>query len=208
LSKSSAALVAFDFWGCGDTGGSYSDMSYERWTSNLEDVFAWVSEQEWADEKRIGFFGISSGTTPALRLAQVNHEAAFVISVATCLGLFIGMPNGPGRVLVDQWESLIKGETAEVFGVPFGVDFFKDFIGKAPVYNMDSITCPVFFLQGAEDNIWRRSDAWIGFQLLRKNGIPAKHLVIEGGDHGLDGKPERCAREVIHWLKEIHVIRI
>ncbi|MFZ3386797.1 MAG: CocE/NonD family hydrolase [Candidatus Hydromicrobium sp.] len=206
LLDSSAAMVTFDFWGCGDTGGSYNQMSYGRWTSNLKDVFEWVSQQEWADRQKIGCFSISSGTIAALRLAENCSEIAFVVSVATCLGLFIAMPDGPGRVLVEHWDTLVKGGMAEVFGVPFSIDFFKDFIGKAPAYNLKTISCPVFFLQGAADTVWRRSDAWIGFQVMQKNGLAVKYLEIEGGDHGLDNVPEQSAQEVINWLKEIRVL--
>ncbi len=207
LTEASAALVAFDFWGCGETGGSYRQMSYGRWTANLKDVFDWVALQAWADPHKIGCFGISSGTRPALRLAEECPATAFVVSVATCLGLFIGMPHGPGQILVENWDTLIGGGTAEVFGIPFGLDFFKDFIGGAPVYDLKRIACPVFFLQGAADNPWRRSDAWTGYQVMKKNGLAAKYLEIEAGDHGLDNLPERCAQEVMAWLREIGILR-
>jgi hypothetical protein len=39
-----------------------------------------------------------------------------------------------------------------------------------------------------------------------KKGLAVKHLEIEDGDHGLDNMPERCAQEVINWLKEIRVL--
>ena len=57
------AVVTFDFFGCGDTGGSYSEMTYGRWTDNLAAVYAWVVGQDWADPARIGSLGISSGST-------------------------------------------------------------------------------------------------------------------------------------------------
>jgi pimeloyl-ACP methyl ester carboxylesterase len=201
-----AAMVALDFYGCGETGGSFDRMSYRRWTSNLRDVFAWVSDRDWADGGKIGCFAVSSGTTAALRFAEEGAGAAFVISVATCLGLYMNMPAGPGKVLVDNWETLSGGGTAEVFGVPLRIDFFKDFVGKAPVYRLESISCPVFFLQGGADNIWRRSDARIGFELMRRKGLPAKHLEIKGGNHNLDNVPEACAREAVQWLGEIGIL--
>jgi pimeloyl-ACP methyl ester carboxylesterase len=208
LIESSAALVTFDFWGCGDTGGNYSDMSYGRWTSNLKDILEWISHQEWADCNKIGCFGISSGTTPALRLAETGSKLAFVVSVATCLGSFIDMPNGPGKVLIDKWDALTNDETANIFEIPFKLDFFKDAVERAPVYDIRSIKCPVFFLQGKSDNVRRRSDAWIGSQLMQKYGLRVKYLEMEGGDHGLDNLPDQCAQEVIEWLKEIQILPI
>lgn len=203
----SAALVAFDFHGCGATSELMSQMTYGRWTSNLADIVAWVSRREWADPERIGCFGVSSGTTPALRLAQEPGGPAFVVSVATCLSLMVNMPNGPGKMLVDRWDDLLAGGTADFFSRPFGLEFFRDFVGRAPVYGLRQTRCPVFLLQGGADNPWRRSDAWLGKLVLERAGLPVKYLEIEDGDHGLDNVADRCAAEVVTWLGEIGMLR-
>jgi len=196
-----AALVAFDFFGCGETGGNYSLMTYGRWRNNLADVFEWIVRQPWADPSRIGCFAISSGTTAALRYAATSTLPAFVISVATCAGHFIQMPNPPGRILVNHIDELAAGKTVELFGTQFGLEFFHDFLNEAPVYNHSSINCPVFFLQGASDNPWRRADSWLGYQLLKSKG--AKHLEMENGDHGLDTVADAAANEAFTWLQQI-----
>jgi len=198
-----AALVDFDFFGCGETGGDYSEMTYGRWEQNLRDITAWVAGQEWADPKKIGGFGISSGTTPLLRYAEQADDLAFVISTASCLGLFMNMPNSPARVLVENQATLLAGGTAEVFGQPFPLEFFLDYVGKAPVYHLAEMRCPVLFLQGKQDNIWRRADAWIGYQSLLAKGLPVKYVEIEGGDHGLSLVPDIVVNEIIAWLGEI-----
>lgn len=196
-----AALVSFDFFGSGLTGGSFTQMTYGRWHANLTEIFAWVAQQPWADRARIGTFAISSGTTAALRHAMGSTDAAFVISVATATGAFIGMPTPPGRILVEHFDEIAAGKTAELFGTPFGFEFFRDFLGHAPVYNLRSIRCPVFFLQGAADNVWRRTDAWQGYQLLKEKG--ARYLEVENGDHGLDHVADHAAGIAYAWLQEI-----
>lgn len=206
LLKSSAAMVTFDFFGCGETGGPYAQMSYGRWAANLHDVFQWLLTQDWVDPEKVGCFSISSGTTAALRHAEDTREPAFVVSVATCLGLFISMPNSPAKLLAENLEQLAQGGTTDLYGVPFGVDFFKDFLGRAPVYNLPAITCPVFFLQGAADNIWRRSDAWIGYQMMQQYGLQSKYLELADGDHGLNNMAEKSTEEIIKWLKEIKIL--
>ncbi|NOY57777.1 MAG: hypothetical protein GXO75_02435 [Calditrichaeota bacterium] len=203
-----AAMVTFDFFGCGDTGGSPGEMSYGRWVSNLRYVFDWVAKQDWSDNKKIGCFSISSGTTVALRFAETSNDLAFVVSVATCLSVHMNMPNGPGKVFIDNFDSLVNGGTADVFRVPLDIHFFKDFIGKAPIHNLQSITCPVFFLQGSADNIYRRTDAWIGHEVMQKNNLSSKYLEMPDGNHGLDNVSEQCAGEIIEWLREIHVLSV
>src|SRR5438067_13408590 len=98
-----AAVVTFDFFGCGGTGGDYSDMTYARWAENLAAVYEYVAQQNWADADRIGLLGISSGTNAVFRFAAIARPA-FVISVVTCLGLFMNMPNAPGNVMIDNLE--------------------------------------------------------------------------------------------------------
>ncbi len=203
--EESMALVSFDFFGCGETGGDYAQMTYGRWTDNLDAVCDWVMTREWADPAKIGCFGISSGTTPSLRLAA-RGRLAFVVSVATCLGLFIHMPGGPGRVLVENWESLVGGGTATFSKMQFGLEFFRDFVGRAPVYELQSINCPVFFLRGKKDNPWRRADAWLGSEVMSRHGLRAKHLELENGGHDLAEVPDQCAAEVMQWLREIGII--
>lgn len=204
LEARGVAVLAFDFFGCGATGGSYSEMTYGRWHRNLADIFAWLVKQAWADPGRSGCFAISSGTTAMLRYAAGPTPPAYAISVATCVGAFIGMPTPPARLLVNHLDELTQGKQVEVFKTPFGIEFFRDFLEEAPVYSLKSIPCPVFFLQGGRDNPWRRTDAWLGYLLLKEKG--AKYLELEDGDHGLDTAPERGAAETLAWLESIGIL--
>jgi acetyl esterase/lipase len=199
-------MITFDFFGCGETGGDYSQMTYGRWKENLSNIFSWVLNQEWVDKEKVGCFCISSGTIAALRFAQEDERIAFIISIATCLSLNIIMPNGPGKLFIDNFDLLMDNGTVNFAGIEFGIDFYKDCIGKAPIYRLSELKCPVFFLQGQLDNIYRRTDAWIGFEIMKKNNLPVKYMELDGGDHGLDSVPERCAAESIKWLKEIGII--
>jgi dipeptidyl aminopeptidase/acylaminoacyl peptidase len=205
LVSRSMAIITLDFYGCGETGGPYAEMTYGRWVENLADVYRWATTQPWADPARIGCLGISSGSTAALRFAR-EHGAAFVISIATCLGLYISMPNSPARTFVREAEGLLRGGRAGVFGISFPLEFFRDFIGHAPVYHVDEIACPVFFLQGVKDNPFRRSDAWLGYQLRRDRDAPVRYLEIADGDHGLNSAPEESVDAILAWLETIDAL--
>jgi dipeptidyl aminopeptidase/acylaminoacyl peptidase len=182
-------------------------MTYGRWTENLAAVHGWVERQDWADPSRIGTLGISSGTTAALRHALGQPRSAFVISIATCLGLYISMPRSPARTFVENTEALLAGERRIVFDIAFPEVFFRDFVEGAPIFTVASIECPVFFLQGTKDNPFRRSDAWLGNELRRYAGKPVTYREIEGGDHGMDQKAEEGASAVVSWLTNIGVMR-
>ncbi|GCE15378.1 alpha/beta hydrolase family protein [Tengunoibacter tsumagoiensis] len=203
----SMAVVAFDFFGCGETGGDYRFMTYGRWADNLSDVCTYVAAQEWADPHNIGALGISSGTTAVLRCAiTYPTQLAFVISVATALGNYIHMPAGPAKLLVDHLDTLSAGGTVELYGTQFGLDFFKDFVSNAPLYHLQNITCPVFFLQGGVDNIYRRTDARLGYEILKRLNQPVDYLEIEHGNHGLETAPEEGTMAVLNWLHEQGIV--
>jgi len=68
---------------------------------------------------------------------------------------------------------------------------------------MIEIQCPVLFLQGGDDNPWRCADARLGYDLMKRNGLPATHIEIPGGDHGLDNVFEQAVCHSFDWLTTI-----
>lgn len=201
------AVVLFDLFGGGETGGSMGAMTYGRWAANTGDVVAWVAVQDWADADRIGAIGVSSGSPAALRCALDHAELAFVVSIATCISVHVGMPDSsPARVLAADLETLVAGGRATYFGNEVDLAFFRDYIGGAPVYRLPDLTCPVLFLQGADDNLWRRNDARLGYEGMLAAGLPARYVEIEGGDHGLDAGREVAVDALVAWLRELGVV--
>lgn len=212
LTVAGAAVVTFDFYRWGETGGAPSGWTYGRWAANLADVCTYVSAQEWADGDRIGALGISAGSTAVLRCAIDTPRLAAGIAVATFIGHYVSMPDGPAKQLTDHLDTLLAGGTVEAKGrgsviYHFGLDFFKDAIGGAPIYRLHTVTCPIFFLQGGADNVFRRSDARLGYELLRSHGLPASYHEIEAGDHVLGNVAREGADAVLAWLHEIAFLR-
>jgi acetyl esterase/lipase len=205
-------VVTFDFYGWGETGGDPNGWTYGRWAANLADVCTYVGGQEWADVRRIGALGISAGSTAVLRCAIDTRWLAAGISVATFLGHYVSMPGGPAKQLVDDHDTLLAGGTVESRGrgdtaYQLGLDYFKDAIGGAPIYRLHTVSCPIFFLQGGADNVYRRSDARLGYELLRSHGLPASYREIEMGDHVLGNVAHEGASAVLAWLREIAFLR-
>ena len=197
------ALVTFDFYGCGDTGGNYSQMTYTRWKNNLSEIVSWVISQPFSDKSKIGCYAFSSGTTAALRLAAEDQRITFIVSVGTCISAHIGMgKGGPAKILADNLNRLLLGETAEIFGINFGIDFYLDTVSKAPIHFMDRISCPILFLQGLADNTFRCADAKMAFDLMTRNNPQAKvtYIPIEGGNHELDNMAEKAIGVAFEWL--------
>ena len=204
--KEGIALVTFDFYGCGDTGGDYSLMTYTRWKNNLSEIVSWVKSQPFSNKNKIGCYAFSSGTTAALRLAAEDKSIAFIVSVGTCISAHIGMgKGGPAKILADNLNGLLSGETAEIFGVNFGIDFYLDTVSKAPIHYMDKMGCPILFLQGTADNTFRCADAKMAYDLMTRNNPQAKaaYIPMEGGTHELDNMADEATRIAFEWLLPI-----
>jgi hypothetical protein len=109
--------------------------------------------------------------------------------VGTCLGHYISMPNGPPRRLIENWDHLLAGGKVELYGYPCGLDYFKDFIGDAPIYHLAEVRCPVFFLEGGSDNPFRRTDGHLGYEVMRRAELSTAFLEISDGMHGMTLRP-------------------
>lgn len=55
--------------------------------------------------------------------------------------------------------------------------------------------------------MYRRSDAWLGYEVLRSHGLPASYREIEAGDHALANVPREGADAVLAWLHEMAFLR-
>jgi pimeloyl-ACP methyl ester carboxylesterase len=200
------AFVAFDFFGCGETGGDNGKMTYTRWKRNLSDIMAWIREQRFADISKIGCYAFSSGSTAAFRLAAEDDGIAFIISIGTCISAHIGMGNGgPAKLLADNLELLRSGGTVKILNTDFGIEFFSDTISNAPLFTLKNIKCPVLFLQGLSDNIFRITDAKMGYQIMKQENLPVTHIEIEGGAHGLENVGDEALQIAFDWINSIGV---
>ena len=204
--RENIAVVTFDFFGCGDTGGDYSQMTYTRWKQNLSEIFSWVKSQSFSQNDKIGCFSYSSGTTAALRMASEENTLSFIISVATCVSAHIGMDvGGPTKLLADNMDMLMSGGTMKLFGVDFGLNFYVDTVSKAPIHSIGQIRCPVLFLQGTADNTFRCADAKMAYDLLKHHNPHSQtaYILVEGGNHGLDNMPEEAVNKTFEWLDSV-----
>ena len=129
-----------------------------------------------------------------------------MISVATSISIHVGMSDCPHRRFLVEALERQSAEVPIYFGKAVGRGFYVDAETNAPVFSMERTRCPVLFLQGGKDNLWRRSDAWMGWQAMLRAGLPAKYVDLPEGDHGLDNVVEACARECLGWLREISVL--
>jgi dipeptidyl aminopeptidase/acylaminoacyl peptidase len=62
---------------------------------------------------------------------------------------------------------------------------------RAPLSNVDALSCPVLLLQGTEDRIVPPSQAEMFRDALVRKGIPHAYLLFEGEQHGFRRRETR-----------------
>ena len=110
---------------------------------------------------------------------------------------------GPAKIFTDYYKELIRGEKKEIFGIPFGLDFFIDTVSNAPIHTMHKIKYPVLFLQELADNPFRCADAKMAYQLMKDENKPVKYIDFPDGSHGLENVIDEVLHNMFEWLAAI-----
>lgn len=79
LAREGIACVRFDFYGCGESDGEFSDMLFDGLLSDAADIFAWASAQPWADPDRMFLAGHSLGGYVAASAAPEIRPRGLVL---------------------------------------------------------------------------------------------------------------------------------
>lgn len=185
------AVFSADLYGCGESDGNISDMTYALWAEDVSGVIAFVRSMPYIDTQKVGLFGFSSGSTAAFRCALDHDRPSFIVSVATCVSANIGMSEG------GPFEFPEEGEMRRFMGTDIGCAFFEDCVSNAPITRLHEVTAPTLILQGLADNEYRISDAAAAERLL-----PCAVLrTYPEGTHSLDNCATAAANDVIAWLE-------
>ena len=112
--KNGMAFLAFDNFGEWRTWGNNRYFTHARWGEGVNAAYEWVIKSGLSTEGKIGCFGISSGTTAAIRAEQKYNKLAFIVSVATCISNNIINKGGPKQFYIDHKEHLDGGGLSSI----------------------------------------------------------------------------------------------
>ena len=69
LADHGVGCARFDFYGCGESDGEFSDMTFDGLHSDAADLYAWVRAQPYVDSRRVFLSGQSMGGYVAASIA-------------------------------------------------------------------------------------------------------------------------------------------
>ena len=186
-------VFRFDFSGCGESEGDYSETSLSKLKSDLSKIFEFVKSQSKVNSSRIGILGQSFGTAVTITLEPKVKCLVMMSSVAhpkeTLIKLFGDgyNPNGIStRVKPNGTISKVKPQ------------FWKDFENHKLLESIKNIRSPILFINGEKDDKVPLSEMEAYFEDANE---PKEKIIIEGADHGLSPHRDKMYKIVVDWFK-------
>lgn len=194
LAETDFLVYRFDFSGCGESEGDYSETSLTKLKSDLSSILEFVQLQPQVDTSRIGILGQSLGTATAITLEPK----------VKCLVMMSSVSN-PRERLVELFGDGYHPEAISVRKRSAGnitrvkPQFWQDFDNHNLLKSIKEIHSPILFIHGSEDNKCPISEMEAYFE---KANEPKKKVIIEGADHGLRPYREKMYQIVVDWFKK------
>ncbi len=194
LSEAGFLVFRFDFSGCGESEGDYSDTSLSKLKSDLSKILEYVKSQPKVDASKIGILGQSFGTATTITLEPK----------AKCL-VMMGSTSHPKETLIklfgdgynpDGISTRVKSNGTITKVKP---QFWKDFDNHDLLASIKKIHSPILFIHGEKDDKVPLSEMKAYFDNANE---PKEKIIIEGADHGLRPHRDKMYKIVVDWFKK------
>lgn len=194
LSSAGYLVFKFDFSGCGDSEGDYSNTSLTKLKNDIKVMLDFVNKHPKVDKNRIGILAQSFGTAATVALKPDVNAMVLMSSIAHPYELMKNLfkedfnPNGIST------RKRSGGNVSEV-----KPQFWQDLKRYDLLKNMGKIICPILFIHGEKDDKVPVSEMWAYYH--SKKGT--KETDIEkGADHGLRPKRKGVYLIVENWFNK------
>lgn len=77
--ESGIACVKFDFYGCGESDGDFSEMRYTDEKVQAQAIYEWTKNQQWCDTENMFLVGHSLGGAVASNIAPIVQPKAIIL---------------------------------------------------------------------------------------------------------------------------------
>jgi len=194
LSEAGFLVYRFDFSGCGESEGDYSETSLSKLKSDLSKILDFVKSHPKIDNSRIGILAQSFGTTTTVALEPEIK----------CL-IMTGSISHPKEVITRLFGEGYNPEGVSTRTKSDGTitrinpQFWKDFEKYDLLESIKNIHCPILFIHGSKDETVPISEMEVYFQNVNE---PKEKIIIEGADHGLEPHQKKVYKIVVDWFKK------
>ncbi|MCL4354158.1 alpha/beta hydrolase [Patescibacteria group bacterium] len=193
LSDVGIASCRFDFSGCGESEGDYSETTLTKLKNDLSVIVNYVRKNLEIDKNRIGIFAQSFGTTVTVALSPKVKSivlAGAFINPSDIFKQYFGKRYNPTGISV---KNHTDGRITEI-----KPGFWKDFNNYNLMSELRKLNSSLLLIYGLEDDTIPLSSIE---KIFMNANEPKEKLIIEGADHGLMPKRNLVYKVVSDWFK-------
>ena len=186
-------VFRFDFSGCGESEGDYSETSLTKLKSDLEKILDFVKTQPQVDNSRIGIHAQSFGTTTTVALAPQIQALVMTGSIShpkEAISKLFGKGYRPKGI-----STRTKANSSLTRIKP---QFWQDFENYNLLESIKKIQCPILFIHGSKDDKVPVLETEAFFQ--NANQLKKK-IILEGADHSSEPHQEKMYQLAVDWFK-------
>ena len=188
------AVIRFDCYGSGESGGKFEDATISSEIRDLRDVIKFVKRKGYSE---IALVGLSMGSTVAIKACDKSIKTIILWSPPFDHRPFYKeyKPEMERQGFVIR-ERRLTGELVKV-----GKKMWKEFGSINLGSDIRAMKCPVLVVYGAKDEVVRYS---IVKKYFRNFHCIKKLSVIKGGDHNflLKRAEKKVISKTVQWIKK------
>ncbi len=194
LTDAGIMVFRFDFSGCGESEGDYSQTSLTKLGEELKEIINYVKADDQVDLNKIGLVGQSLGTSTIISIKPQVQVIALTGSINSPKPGFIkkfGAGYNP--------EGMSQVERSDGRITKMGAQFFSDFDNYNLLESITKINCPILFIHGAKDN--KVSPDQTEEYYKNYSGVKEK-IILDEADHDLEPQREEVYKLIANWFKK------
>lgn len=147
LAATGIASVRFDFYGSGESDGSFEEMTVASELADAEVIWSYLRGQSWADASRMGVLGLSLGGAIAAQLAAHHAKELARLVLWAPAGNF-------GELILQGFESAPPSNSAGPYendGLEIGRALLEEAAQLELFEGVEAYRGPVLLVHGDED---------------------------------------------------------
>ena len=198
LANYGIASVRFDFYGSGESDGSFEEMTFSGEAEDASIILDYFKSHEKIDENNITLLGLSMGGALAGYLAGKRSSEIN--------GLVLWSAAGEMRLFIDNREKQmqngeITGNILDINGLLLGEEFINDVRSVNILETTAAYTGKVLIVHGTGDTVVpvAVSEAYLD---IFKSG--ANRVLVDNADHTFKGIPwiDELFKESLSFIQE------
>ena len=203
LAKAGFVCLRFDFFGSGDSEGSFEQMTYLTELADAKAALKFLRQQPEVDVDKIGVLGLSMGGGVAALLAGSEPDVKSLVLLSA-----VSRPEENFKKLLENIPRKIKLDGTWYLddgGNPVGQKFFEVLPQVKPLEAIKNYSRHALIIHGNEDVVVPESAAYDYFEILKNRDNCFTELkLVDGAGHVFSSVAltDSLNQDVVEWFEK------